>query len=98
MNATLLFDRRTAISETAFVEMVLWRVPTPVRASGHVFKYRLALIADGLCVLRFDNEAGKGDHMHIGGTERSYGFVDPDRLAADFMTEVNRWIDENRHA
>lgn len=98
MKAKLFFDRRVAISETAFVEMVLWKVPTSVRASSHAFKYRLALIADGRCVLRFDNEAGKGDHMHIGGIERSYGFVDPDRLVADFMTEVNRWIDENRHA
>ncbi len=98
MKATLLFDRRIAISETAFVEMVLWRVPAPIRASSHVFKYRLALIADGLCVLRLDNEAGKGDHMHIGDMERPYGFIDPDRLVADFLTEVNRWIDENRHA
>jgi hypothetical protein len=98
MKAKLLVDRRIAISETAFAEMVLWKVPTPVRASNHAFKYRLALIVDGRCVLRFDNEAGKGDHMHIGGVERSYGFVDPDRLVADFMTQVNRWIDENRHA
>lgn len=26
---------------------------------------------DGNCVLRYDNEAGKGDHKHIGDDERT---------------------------
>ena len=30
-----------------------------------LIKYRLALVVDGLCVLRYDNETGKGDHRHI---------------------------------
>ena len=25
----------------------------------HGFKYRLALVADGICVLRYDNESGE---------------------------------------
>ena len=28
----------------------------------HGFKYRLAFVVNGVCVLRYDNEAGKGDH------------------------------------
>ena len=33
MKAELLIDRREPISESAFVELVLWRVPQPVRGS-----------------------------------------------------------------
>ena len=49
--------------------MVVWEVPKPKRGSAHSFKYRLALISDGVCMLRYDNEAGKGDHKHIGRRE-----------------------------
>ena len=49
-------------------------------------------------MLRYDNEAGKGDHRHIGDREQSYRFVDPDRLVADFFADVRRWLDENRNA
>jgi len=41
-------------------------------------------------VLRYDNEAGKGDHRHAGKTERPYGFTTYDRLLADFWADVDR--------
>jgi len=41
-------------------------------------------VVDDVCVLRFDNEAGKGDHVHYGSTESSYQFVSIDELFADF--------------
>ena len=44
----LLIDRREPISESAFVELVLWRVPQPVRGSTHVYKYRLAHVVGGV--------------------------------------------------
>ncbi|MGL5361848.1 MAG: toxin-antitoxin system TumE family protein, partial [Bosea sp. (in: a-proteobacteria)] len=62
MNAILLLRERLILSETAFVEVVVWRVPEPVRGSLHDFKYRLAYVRSGICLLRYDNEAGKGDH------------------------------------
>ncbi|HME27340.1 MAG TPA: DUF6516 family protein, partial [Acetobacteraceae bacterium] len=40
---------------------------------------------------RFDNEAGKGDHLHIGEREEPYEFVSLDRLIDDFWNEVRRW-------
>ena len=91
MDAELLFRKRIALLETAFVEMVVWKVPEPVRGSGHGFKYRLALVAEGVCVLRYDNEAGKGDHKHIGEREEAYRFIDLDRLQADFWQDVEEW-------
>ena len=85
MKAVLLFDERQEFVPGIFAEMVLWRVPTPVRGSKHSYKYRLALVALGSCVLRYDNEDGKGDHKHIGDMEQSYRFIDRMTLFTDFL-------------
>jgi len=55
-------------------EVVIWKVARPVRGSDHNYKYRLALMVSGECVMRYDNEAGKGDHPHIGDREEPYSF------------------------
>ena len=91
-------DERRNIAEDRFVELVVWQVPQPVRASTHLFKYRLAFVVDGLCVLRYDNEAGKGDHRHFGSREGRYAFSTPEKLIADFRRDIARWNDENRDA
>jgi hypothetical protein len=69
MRAELLSRERIELSETEFVEMIVWRVDPPVRGSVHLRKYRFAFVSDGICVVRYDNEAGKGDHKHIGKRE-----------------------------
>ncbi|MBY0510402.1 MAG: hypothetical protein K2P94_09630 [Rhodospirillaceae bacterium] len=91
MEAELLFRKREGLSETAFVEVVIWRVSDPVRGSGHGFKYRLVLVAGGVCLLRYDNEAGKGDHKHVGESEMPYRFTDLATLQADFWKDVEQW-------
>ena len=91
MKAELLLRERFVISPTAFIEMVVWRVPAPVRGSDHGFKYRLALVSQDVCVLRYDNEAGKGDHKHLGEREVPYPFTGLERLQADFWADVERW-------
>lgn len=97
MRATELVRTRIVFSETAFAELVLWRVPSPLPGSTHGFKYRLAYVVDGICVLRYDNEAGKGDHRHFGGQESRYAFKSPDDLIADFQRDLARWDRENRN-
>jgi hypothetical protein len=96
MKATELLRTRVALSEGAFAEIVLWRVPKPVPGSGHTFKYRLAYVVDGKCVIRFDNESGKGDHRHFNSRERPYAFETPEKLIADFQADIARWNRENR--
>jgi len=91
MNATLLLNERHILSDNAFVEMVVWRVPSPLSGSAHSFKYRLAFIVGGLCVLRYDDEAGKGDHKHIGEKELPYRFTTPQDLLDDFWKDVDEW-------
>ncbi|MDR0779902.1 MAG: DUF6516 family protein [Pseudomonadales bacterium] len=98
MKAELLVDRRTAITAAGFAEMVLWRVPQPVKGCAHNYKYRLAYVVKGVCVLRFDNEAGKGDHKHVSGVESPLAFTNPDALKADFINDVMRWNNENGHS
>ena len=95
MKAELLIDRRIVVSENAFVEISWWRVPCPVPGSRHEFKYRMAYFVDGICVLRYDNEAGKGDHRHEGDAETAIVFHSPDQILADFANEARRWNDEN---
>ncbi len=87
---------RVAYSETVFAELVLWRLPKALEGSAHGFKYRLAYVVRGECVLRYDNEVGKGDHRHFGETETTYGFTTVDQLLADFESDIERWNDENR--
>jgi hypothetical protein len=98
MKAVLLLDRRETLSPDTFVELALWRRPRPMRGSKHAYKSRLAYVVDGACVVRFDNEVGRGDHKHIGAKEARIAFSSVERLLADFSNEITRWNDENRNA
>jgi hypothetical protein len=66
--AVLIQKSRAYVRDGAFIEMLIWRVPEPVEGSGHFYKYSLALVSDGACVLRFDNEAERvitGIRAHV---------------------------------
>ncbi|WP_136067490.1 toxin-antitoxin system TumE family protein [Modicisalibacter radicis] len=91
MKAELLLRERHQVAANAFAELRIWRVPQTVRGSRHEYKYALAYVVAGECVLRYDNEAGKGDHKHIGAEEVPYTFTTPARLLADFWADVDQW-------
>jgi hypothetical protein len=88
MKAELLMRERLILSSRAFVEIVIWKLPQPLADSQHTFKYRLAYIANQRCVVRFDNEAGKGDHKHLDENEAPSPFSNLDTLQSDFWAEV----------
>lgn len=94
MQARLLLRERHVLGEDRFAEMVIWRLPRRVPGSAHDFKYRFALVVNEVCVLRFDNEAGKGDHKHVGAAEVPYRFTTLDALVADFWTALREWRPE----
>ncbi len=94
MKAELLLRERHQLAVDAFVELRVWHVPQPVRSSAHDYKYSLAYIVAGECVLRYDNESGKGDHRHLGAVEAAYRFTPPSRLLADFWFDVDHWRPE----
>jgi hypothetical protein len=91
MKAELLLKERHVIGPGQFVELKVWRVAQPVTGSAHNLKYALVCVVDGVCVLRYDNEAGKGDHKHVGDDEVAYQFTTAQQLLADFWNEVEAW-------
>jgi len=91
MKARLLLRERWVVSEGRFAEIVIWQLPRSVPGSPHSFKYRLAFVVDEECVLRFDNEAGKGDHKHLAAEEMPYAFTTLAQLVADFWNEIDGW-------
>lgn len=87
----LVLRERVVLSESAFVEAIVWRLRRPAPGSEHRYKYRLALVSDGVCVLRYDNEAGKGDHKHVRERQIAYRFTDLETLQSDFWRDVEKW-------
>ena len=90
MKAELLMRERRVL-EAGFIEVVVWRLPQPLSGSTHSLKYRLAYVVDSECVLRYDNEAGKGDHRHMGAEEMPYVLISVDQLLEDFLADVAEW-------
>ncbi|MDX2224191.1 MAG: DUF6516 family protein [Rhodospirillaceae bacterium] len=88
MKAELLIDVRIALAEDRFAEITIWKLPKPVAASRHFYKYRLAYVVDEICAVRFDNEAGKGDHKHVDEVESPYRFTTPETLVDDFWDVI----------
>ena len=89
VKASLLIRNRIAYGEELFAEIVVWLVPEPAQGSGHRYKYRLVLVAHGECVIRYDNETGKGNHRHVGPDEMQtpYGFSSLEKLLNDFRVD-----------
>lgn len=83
--------RERRVLESGFIEVIVWRLPEPLRGSTHSLKYRLAYVVESECVLRYDNEAGKGDHRHVGKRQMPYVFVSVDQLLDDFLADVAAW-------
>jgi hypothetical protein len=92
MRAKLLERSRTEINDAAFFEIVVWRVPRPIPGSSHSYKYRFALVVNGECVLRYDNERGKGDHRHIGDREDAIEFTSLEALFDAFHADMERML------
>ncbi|GAB4365742.1 MAG: DUF6516 family protein [Methylohalobius crimeensis] len=89
MKATLVIDRKVVFPDGAILQMVVWRLPNPDQERPHGLKYRFYYgLADGRCVVRYDNERGKGDHRHLGDREDPYAFADIETLVADFLADV----------
>ena len=72
------------------VEMVIWQLPAVTEERPHGLKYRLYCGRGGDCIVRYDNEAGKGDHRHYGIDEEPYCFESPEKLVEDFRKDCIR--------
>ena len=73
------------------IEVVIWHLSEPLPGSTHPYKYRLFYgKADGSCIVRYDNERGKGDHRHVADHEETYVFSTLHQLIEDFEAEIER--------
>lgn len=89
MAAELIADFKD-VFDSGIIQMVIWKVPTPVPPTTHGFKYRLVYVVNGRRVVGFDNERGKGDHCHLDGVELPYEFTSIETLIEDFIREVDK--------
>jgi hypothetical protein len=91
MAQATLIHRSKLIYPDAFIrEMIIWRLPEKTRERPHGLKYRLYYgNAEGKCLVRYDNETGKGDHKHINGHEKPYYFTNVENLIRDFQNDIN---------
>ena len=95
VTANLLARTPIVYRENTFAEPALWKMPLPVAGSSRGFRYRVAYLVDGVCVVRYDNEAGKGDHRHFGASESDYSLTTPEALLTAFEQGIVRWNLEN---
>jgi len=88
MKAELLFHQRIDYDDGGIVEMILWRVPSPVPPTTRGLKYSLFYGRAGVREVGYDNERGKGDHRHFQGVESTYAFSTVEQMVADFWADV----------
>ena len=88
MAAQLITSIKNVNPDGSILEVVIWKVPKPVPPTEHGYKYRAVYVVDGVRIVGFDNERGKGDHCHIDGKELPYAFTGVDQLLEDFIAAV----------
>ena len=88
MAAQLITSIKNVNPDGSILEVVIWKVPKPVPPTEHGYKYRAVYVVDGVRIVGFDNERGKGDHCHIDGKDLPYAFIGVDQLLEDFIATV----------
>jgi len=88
--AELLLQEKLILADGGIVELVIWRLPERTTDRPHALKYRLYFGRGGKCLVRYDNETGKGDHRRVKGHEIPYEFVSVEKLRQDFEADIRR--------
>jgi hypothetical protein len=65
--------------------------PDAARPHGRVYQLHCGTPA-GQTLVRYDNETGKGDHVHRGNREYPYSFATLERLLTDFEAEIQPYL------
>jgi hypothetical protein len=83
MRARQLFRYKDS-QDGVTVEMVIWHLSAKSAARPHGLKYRLYCGRGERCLVRYDNETGKGDHRHYARLEERYHFESIRQAAGRF--------------
>ena len=70
VKAALIQSEKQQFGDGAIRQARIWLVPEPVPPATHRFKYSLVYVVEGVRVIGFDNERGKGDHPTCTGPRR----------------------------
>ena len=90
-NAKPILRSKIIHSNGDIEELVIWKLPEKTKDFPLGIKYRLYYgTSDGKCLVRYDNEKGKGDHKHILGKEYPYKFKSVEQLIQDFINDINK--------
>ncbi len=95
MKAHRIFYDKAVLADGAIVETTIWRLPKASSERPHGLKYSLFYGRNGLRIVGYDNERGKGDHRHVGEVETRYRFVSVEKLVVDFLADVERATNEH---
>lgn len=90
MKGRLLQKSKEEFAGGVIVETTVWELAEATPDRPHSLKYRFFCGRNGECIVRYDNEAGKGDHRHYGTREESYRYSAFAKLAEDFFADVER--------
>lgn len=89
IEARMLFHHKETRGDV-IIEMVIWQLPDISVERPHRLKYRFFCGNADACLIRYDNETGKGDHRHYGDREEAYDFQSIERLVEDFRNDCVR--------
>jgi hypothetical protein len=90
MKAKRIFYDKAVLPDNSIVEMTIWQLPKPSPERPHGLKYSLFYGHDGLRIVGYHNERGKGDHKYLREVERRYRFESVEKLVADSLSDVER--------
>lgn len=93
--ATLIFNQRDDLPNGIVIAQRVYRLANPTPDAPHGYSYRLHCgTREGKTWVRFDNETGKGDHVHVGETEQPYTFTTVEQLLMDFEAAIAPYLGE----
>ena len=90
IKAKLLTHKKEQNLDGHITEVKIWSVLVSEH-TPHGVKYSSVYIVNGVRVIGYYNERGKGDHRHIGGMEYPYKFISPSQLFADFEADIEAY-------
>jgi hypothetical protein len=90
MRATLILDSKTVLADGRLIQRRVWQLPAPTAARPYALKFSLYCGKGGKTIVRYDNEAGKAAHRHVGADEHeeAYAFVSLVKLLKDFQRDI----------
>jgi hypothetical protein len=86
--AHLLFHRKVNYDDGSIAELTIWQLPEATIERPHGLKYSLFYGRQGVRLIGYDNERGKGDHRHYGNKEEKFVFRSVDQMVRDFIEDV----------